>query len=148
MIKILLKQTGSTFSVNKFYNDLKSQGFAIGKTTIYQYLNYIEDSYLAFTVPLYTESLRKSQTNPRKIYAVDTGLVSAYTFSFSKNLGHLFENIIYLDLRRRGHEIYYYLTKSRYEIDFLSRDLKGKLHLYQVIWEDDNIDAMQEKHER
>jgi len=142
MIKALLKQISSSFSVNKFYNDLKSQGFAVAKSTIYEYLGYIEDAYLAFSVPLYTESIRKSQTNPKKIYAIDTGLVSAYTFGFSENLGRLFENVIYLDLRRRGHEIYYYLTETRHEVDFISRDKLGKLHLYQVVWNTDDAETM------
>jgi len=143
MIKALLKQISSSFSVNKFYNDLKSQGFAVAKTTVHEYLGYIEDAYLAFSVPIYTESIRKSQVNPRKIYAIDTGLVSAYTFSFSENLGRLFENLVYLDLRRRGHEIYYYQTEARHEVDFITRDKLGKLHLYQVVWNIDDAETME-----
>lgn len=135
MIKTLIKNVGCSFSVHKFFNDLKSQAFSVSKTTVHEYLSYIEDAYLAFTVPLYSESLRKTQTNPRKIYAVDTGLVRAYTLGFPQNYGHHFENLVYLDLRRAGHEIYYYLTESRREVDFLSRDLNGKWHLYQVCWD-------------
>jgi predicted AAA+ superfamily ATPase len=143
MIKTILKNIGSGFAVNKFYNDLKSQGFTVGKTTIHEYLGYIEDAYLAFTVPLYAESIRKVHTNPRKIYAIDSGLVNAYAMSLSKNYGHLFENLIYLDLRRRGHEIFYYLTNERYEVDFLSKDRNGNLHLYQVVWDDSNPETIE-----
>lgn len=141
MIKTLLKNVGSPFSANKFYNDLKSQSFSVSKTTIHDYLEYIGDAYLAFTVPLYAESLRKTQANPRKIYAIDTGLVKAYTLSFSENLGHYFENLVYLDLKRRGHDVYYYLTSARREVDFLSRDLKGQWHLYQVCWDMENAET-------
>lgn len=143
MIKTLLKNVGTSFAVNKFYNDLKSQGFSVSKTTIHDYLGYIEDAYLAFTVPLYSESIRKVHSNPRKIYAVDSGLVNAYTLSLSKNYGHLFENLVYLDLRRKGHEIYYYLTNERYEIDFMTKDKSGNLHLYQVVWDDSNPETME-----
>ncbi len=137
LIKILLNYSGRGFSVTKFYNDLKSQGFSAGRATVYEYLSYLEDAYLIFTVPLYSESVRKSQTNLKKIYTVDTGLIQACTLSFSKNWGRLFENLIYLDLRRRGDEIYYYLTTDgRYEIDFFTRSLDGTLHLYQVCWDD------------
>ena len=73
---------------------------------------------MAFLVPLYSESIRKGQTNPKKIYAIDTGLVRAMTLDHTNDLGRLFENLIYLDLRRRGFTIYYYLTKERYEDDF------------------------------
>ena len=140
MIRTLTKNVGCGFSVNKLFNDLKSQGFAVSKTTIHDYLEYIEDAYLTFTVPLYTESVRKTQTNLRKLYVVDTGLANAYSMSFSKNLGHYFENLVYLDLKRTGHEIYYYLTKTRREVDFFARDRLGTWHLYQVCW---NIEEAQ-----
>lgn len=143
MVKIIIKNTGTSFSVNKFYNDLKSQGFTVGKTTIHDYLSYIEDAYVAFTVPLYSESIRKIQTNPKKIYAIDPGLVNAYTMGFAKNMGHLFENVIYLDLRRRGDEVYYYLTNNRYEVDFLTKDRLGKWHLYQVVWDYENKETLE-----
>jgi len=134
MIKTLIRNVGCNFSANKFFNDLKSQSFAVGKMTIHDYLSHIEDAYLSFTVPLYSESLRKTQTNPRKIYAIDTGLASAYSTKFTRDLGHFFENLVYLDLRRKGHKIYYYLTATRREVDFLSQDPEGKWHLYQVCW--------------
>lgn len=138
VIKTLIGNVGCGFSVNKLFNDLKSQGFAVSKTTIHDYLEYIEDAYLAFTVPLYAESIRKTQTNLRKLYAIDTGLVNAYATNFSKNLGHHFENLIYLDLKRTNHEIYYYLTKTRREVDFCAKDRQGNWHLYQVSFNTDD----------
>lgn len=139
LIKTLLSHSGRGFSITKFHHDLKSQGFNVGRATIYEYLTYIEDAYLAFTVPLYSESVRKTQTNPKKIYAVDTGLIQACTMSLSKNWGRMFENLIYLDLRRRGDDIYFYLTKERYEIDFFTRTTSGELCLYQVCWDDNDM---------
>lgn len=135
LLKLLLKNPGTSFSINKIFNDLKSQGFSVGKNTIHHYLSYFEEAYLIFFVPLYSQSVRKTQTNPKKIYMVDPGLVNAYSLEVGKNIGHLFENIVYLELRRQGHEIYYYLTKSRKEIDFLTLDLQGKWHLYQIVWD-------------
>lgn len=143
IINTLLKNVGCNFSGNKFFNDLKSQGFSVSKTTIYDYLEYIEDTYLAFTIPIYAESLRKVQTNPKKIYAIDNGLIKAYTMSFSQNLGRHFENLIYLDLRRYGHEVYYYLTATRKEVDFFARNLYGQWSLYQVCWNIDDAKTME-----
>lgn len=143
VIKTLIGNVGCGFSVNKLFNDLKSQGFAVSKTTIHDYLEYIEDAYLAFTVPLYAESIRKTQTNLRKLYAIDTGLVRAYSTNFSKNLGHHFENLIYLDLKRTNHEIYYYLTKTRREVDFFAKDRQGLWHLYQVSWNTDDPQTLE-----
>jgi predicted AAA+ superfamily ATPase len=147
VIKTLIKNTATVFSINKFFNDLKSQHFSVSKTTLHEYLAYIEDAYLVFTVPLYSESLRKTQTNPKKIYAVDTGLVNAYTTNFSQNWGRLFENVIFLELKRKGHDIYYYLTKERYEVDFLTKDINNQMHLYQVVWNVDDPETFsREKH--
>lgn len=135
MIKYLIKNAATNISLNKLYNDLKSQGYTIGRTTVYDYLNYISDAYLAFLVPLYSESVRKTQSNPRKIYTIDTGLTKAYSLSNTMNIGHLFENMFYLDLRRRGDEIYFYHTHEKYEIDFFTRSIDGTLNLYQVAWD-------------
>jgi len=138
MIKSLLKNVGVPFSVNKFHNDIKSQGISSSKNTIYEYLQHIEDAFLLFMVPIYSESIRKMATNPKKFYAIDPGLVNAYSLSLSPNYGHLFENVFYLDLRRKKHEIYYYRTQDDFEIDFLSRDPEGRLHLWQVAWDVDD----------
>lgn len=135
MITVMLGNVAKLFSINKFYNDLKSQGYKISKDSLYDYANYLEDAYLLFSVPLYSESIRKVQSNPKKIYAIDTGLVRAMTFDPGKDLGRLFENLIYLDLRRRGFEIYYYLTSDRYEVDFLVQTRKGEKELIQVTWD-------------
>ncbi|MDF3033819.1 MAG: uncharacterized protein K0R76_773 [Alphaproteobacteria bacterium] len=143
MIKTLLRNTGCSFAVHKFYNDLKSQGFSVGKDTIHDYLGYISDAYLAFPVSLYDDSLRKIQTNPKKIYAVDTGLARAYTIGRTQDVGHHFENLVYLDLRRSKHEeVCYYLTKTRKEVDFMARDGLGTWHLYQVCWDMNDPDTL------
>lgn len=134
LIKTLIKNVGTSQSTHKLYNDLRSQGVAVGKETIHDYLEHVTDAYLAFRVPLYSESLRKVESNPKKIYAIDTGLVKAYSTGFLENIGHLFENLVFLDLKRHGHDVHYYLTKSRKEVDFLSRDPLGKWHLHQVCW--------------
>ncbi len=135
MIISLLKNNATNFTVNKFYNDLKSQGFVVGRSSVYDYLSYIEDAYLIFTVPLYSESIRKVQSNPKKIYAIDNGMVNANTFNLNKNNGHALENAVFLDLRRRGDTIFYYVTNEGYEVDFLARSLQGELFLYQVAYE-------------
>lgn len=146
LVKTLLNLTSCDYSPNKIFNDLKSQGFNVSKDTIYDYIKYIEDSFLAFSVPLYSDSLRKTQVNPKKNYSIDSGLVNAYTISFSPNFGRMFENQFYIDLRRKKHDIYYYKTKDGYGIDFFTRDLKGAFHLYQLVWDiSDNQTLTREK---
>ena len=134
MIKTILHSSGRQLSINKLYNDIKSQGIKIGKNTLYNYLVSIEDCYLAFTVPVYKQSLRAVQSNPKKVYAVDTGLIQALTLR-KEDYGSLFENIVYLFLRRNQYDVYYYLTKDRYEVDFLAKDIFGNLRLFQVFYD-------------
>ncbi|MCX7115718.1 MAG: ATP-binding protein [Gammaproteobacteria bacterium] len=135
MIHYLLCNFSTSLSTNKFYNDLKSQGFAVGRSSVYDYLSYIEDAYLIFTVPIYAESIRKVQNNPKKMYAIDNGMVHANTLNRLKNYGRAFENLVYLDLRRSGAVIYYYVTQEGYEVDFLVKHLSGELALYQVCFD-------------
>lgn len=138
MISFLIKNASTPYSVNKMYNTFKSQGFSIGKATVYDYLGHIEDAFLSFTVPLFSESIRQMQNNPKKIYSIDFGLANAHQLSLYANLGRLFENLVYLDLRRRGDKVYYYLTEERYEVDFLAKGLDGQARLYQVSWNMDD----------
>lgn len=135
LIKVLLKNSGAPFSISKFGKDIKSQGYSVGRDTLYTYLSYLEDAFLVFTVPIFTESLRQAQTTPKKIYAIDNGLVGANTFSVSECLGKQFENQVYLDLRRQGKQVYYHHTSEGYEVDFVTQDRLGQWELLQVVWD-------------
>ncbi len=134
-VSVLLKNAGARFSVNKFYNDIVSQGYKVGKDTLYTYLEYLEDAFLIYTVPIFTESIRTLEKTPKKIYAIDNGLINANTFNFALNFGKLLENQIYLDLRRQKKEIFYYTTKEGYEVDFITQDQKGVHEIIQVVWD-------------
>lgn len=141
MITTLMKNIAAPFSINKFYKDIKSQGFKVAKDTLYNYLSYVEDAYLLFAIPHFTESIREMQTTPKKVYAVDSGLLIANTFNLSDNYGKLFENLIYLDLRRQGREIFYYKTKNGFEVDFIATRKDAKPKLIQVAWNLDDPDT-------
>src|SRR3989344_3674375 len=142
MILSMIHNVGKPFAINKFYNDAKSQGYQTGKDILYEYASYIEDAYLAFSIPLYDLSIRKIQTNPKKIYAVDPGLIRALTLEYEKDFGRLFENVIYLELRRLGFNVNYYLTAERYEVDFLAKTPRGAKILIHVAWEMDDPATM------
>ena len=72
----------------------------------------------AVPIIVYDYSVRRQQIAPKKIYAIDTGLVNAVGFAFSPNRGRLLENLVFLALRRQGRDIYYVLPKNGYKIDF------------------------------
>lgn len=132
MVRQLLGNAAGMFSVNKFYRDLKSQGFAVGKDTLHEYLNHLEDAFLLSSISLYTESERRKRVNPRKVYPVDTGLVPFFDRSSRANLGHKLETVVFLELKRRGANISYVRTENGFEVDFFARHLDGKEELIQV----------------
>ena len=146
-VAVLLKNAASRFSINKFYKDITSQGYKVGKDTLYNYLEHLEDAFLFYTVPMFTESLRASETAPKKIYAIDNGLMNANSFNLSLNFGKLLENQVYLDLRRQKKEIFYYNTAEGHEVDFITKDREGHYELIQVVW-DHNDPATLEREER
>lgn len=142
MMLAMIQNIGKPFSINKFYNDLKSQGYAIGKDALYEYADHIEDAYMAFSAPLYTTSIRKVQTTSKKIYAIDPGLVRGLTLNYESDFGRLFENIVYLDLRRLGYQVHYYVTAAGNEVDFLVQMPRGIKKLFQVAWHMENATTL------
>lgn len=143
MILSMIQNAARPFSINKFYNDVRSQGYQTSKDILYEYADYIEDAYLAFLVPLYDKSIRKIQANPKKLYAIDPGMARSVTMDYEGDLGRLFENIIYLELRRLGYKVSYYLTKERYAVDFLVQTPRADKKLLQVAWDTQDADTME-----
>lgn len=132
LIRYLLGTPACAFSVNRFYNDLKSQGIAIGKNSLHDYLAYLEDAYLVQGISIDARSERQRQVNPRKMYPVDTGLAQAFRHGMDLDRGRLLETLVFLDLRRRGMDIAYFRSEQGYEVDFLARTHDGEPMLIQV----------------
>lgn len=110
----LLSNVSTLISFNKLKELLK-----LGSVnTVKNYIDYLQTSWLTFTVNKYAFSIKKQQIANKKIYAIDTGLVKSVAFSFSENRGKLLENLTFLTLRRLSEEIYYYTTQNNLEIDF------------------------------
>ena len=97
-----------------------SKDLGISPDTVLQYFDYIEDAFLGFFVPKFSQSLRKQNYNPKKFYGIDTGLQSAISFRVIDDIGKLFENTVYLALRREYDQIYYWQEEK--EIDFVVKD--------------------------
>lgn len=100
------------------FNKLKEQLRLGSVTTVKNYIEFLENSWLLFTVNVYDFSVKRQQIAPKKIYGIDTGLLRAIGFSFSPNTGKLLENLVFLALRRRTTAIHYLTTPAGYEIDF------------------------------
>ena len=132
LIRHLLGNPACSFSVNRFYNDLRSQGIPCGKNTLHEYLAHMEDVYLVQGITIDSPSLRKRQANPRKIYPIDPGLAQAFYHGAVSDRGRLLETLVFLELRRRGLEIAYYRNEQGFEVDFVARSYGGERVLIQV----------------
>jgi uncharacterized protein len=138
LVRHLLGNPASMFSVEKFYAALKSQGIAISKDTVHQLLGYLEDCFLVRTVWVEAASERRRMVNPRKAYPVDPGLIPVFDRSGRANLGHALETAVRVELERRGLTVGYVRTREGYEVDFLARYPGGETELIQVCTELDD----------
>jgi len=122
------------------YNRLKEQLRLGSINTVTSYVEYMENSWLLFTVNRYAYSVKRQQIAPKKVYCIDTGMVNSVGFRFSPNTGKLLENMVFLALRQQTQEIYYYVTHSGYEVDFYLPEYR---RLIQVTQRLDNPDTRQ-----
>jgi len=106
----------------------------VGLTTdsVVEYAKRLEDAYLIFAVSIHAYSLKKQFINPKKMYCVDTGLRNL-GFRFSEDAGRLAECVVFVELKRRGKEIYYW--KNRHETDFTIKEGKRVTGAFQVCWD-------------
>ncbi|MBA5249974.1 MAG: ATP-binding protein [Gammaproteobacteria bacterium] len=139
LLKILNKycftNLATLISFSKLYNDFKSQGFKLSKDTIFEYLSHLEDAYALFSVPIYRHSIKAEQRNPKKIYAIDNGFKKIYDYAIGDDVSKLYENIVFLHLRRQTKEIYYF--KQKQEVDFYVK-LDNKTMLINVSYRIDS----------
>lgn len=136
LLVYLITNSGKLFSYNKLKNI-----FSMGSpNTVSDYISFFEDSYLLFTVPKFSYSVKKQMANPRKIYTIDTGLASANSLSISKDLGRRFENLLFIHLRKKYKKIYYYAERG--ECDFLVLEKEKITQAIQACYElnSDNLD--------
>ena len=121
-------------------NRLKTLFNIAATSTIMEYLSHLEYAYLFQFIPKFSYSVRKQMVNPRKVYAIDTGMVQVNSASFSDDDGRKFENLVYLKLRRSYQEIYYFADKG--ECDFIVFNKGSISEAIQVCYQlnQDNID--------
>jgi len=112
----LISNAGKEFS----YTNIKNI-FSVGSVnSVVDYVSWFEDSYLMFTLPRFSWSLKSVAINHKKIYVIDTGFGDANSLSFSADAGRMFENAVYLQLRRKYKEMYYFREKG--ECDFVVKE--------------------------
>ncbi len=142
LANLLLESTSRNISYNKLANKLKSIGMNTSKNTIIEFLSYFEDAYLFFQNIKYEYSQGKQLGSIKKVYFIDNGMLNSVSFKFSKDMGKLLENLIFLELRRRNKKIFY--NRDNYECDFI---IQEKEKIVQAIQVTENINPENEKRE-
>lgn len=125
----LLSNTGKLFS----YATLQNISGVKSLSSIKDYLYYYEQTYLFFYLKKFDYSVKKQIMNPKKVYTVDQGFANRLGFNFSENKGRLLENIVFMELRRQGKDVFYHLDK--YECDFLIREGLEIIKAIQVVYQ-------------
>ena len=134
----LLSNIGGLFS----YNNLKKVLGVGSMNTIKSYADFLENSFLIFLINRFSYSLKQQFVANKKIHCIDNGLAESVAFQFSKNKGKFLENLVFLELKRRYPEIYYYKTANNLEVDFLVKSGRKDIVLIHVA---DNLDSEKTK---
>ncbi len=125
----LFSSFANKFSPSSFYKQFRGK-FPFSKTLLFKYYNHFIECLLLYEVRMFTQSAYKRRRNPPKIFLVDTGLGLK---SVDERSGRALENLIYLDLKRQGCDIYYYEDEG--ECDFVGYDRNRQCFAIQVVWE-------------
>ena len=128
LINILTTNISSKFTYNSIKNTL-NLGNSI---TVKEYISYLSNSYLFFELPKFYFSLKKSLTAPKKIYIIDTSFNQITGFNFSPNSGKNLENVVFIELKRKKKDIYYFAEKN--ECDFIVKDGNKIIQAIQVCY--------------
>ncbi|MBU0496865.1 MAG: ATP-binding protein [Candidatus Thermoplasmatota archaeon] len=111
----LMTNTSTQFSYNSIARTLN-----LHYDTVKKYIPYFEEVFLIYTIPYFSWKIKTTIKKDIKAYAIDTGLRNAVSFKFSQDLGKLAENLVLIELKRQGKNIYFW--KGKNEVDFVIHD--------------------------
>ena len=140
LARFLMSSFSNEVSYTKLKNTLKFRSVH----TVQNYVRYLEDTYLVFHLDRFSFKQREQIKSPKKVYAVDTGMVNALAFTFSENIGKLMENTVAVELLRQRSgsgsrlELYYWKDQQHREVDFVIKEGADVARLIQVCHDIDN----------
>ncbi|MBS3772001.1 MAG: ATP-binding protein [Bacteroidales bacterium] len=122
-IKKVIANITKPLSINRIYNELKSNKYTIGKNSLYQFLDQVSDIFLVRLVNKFDYSQIRREQYDKKAYIVDNGLISSVNYNLSNDYGKLLENLIALEIQKNGYEVFFF--KSLKECDFIMKISDG-----------------------
>lgn len=118
-------------SIKKVYDSLKSHGISITRESLYDFIRYFDEAFVILPLKPYS---KKVSFEMRKVYLVDHGFAKLKKYYWSKNFGRILENIVFIQLKRNGKEVYYSQNASS-ECDFIIKDDTKIVSAIQVCFE-------------
>jgi uncharacterized protein len=132
MMRHMVDQAGELFSISAFTKTLKLRGIESSKRTVANYLSHLEEAFFVLATEKFAYSQRQRTANLVKCYLFDTGF-KQLAVNFSANRGKMLENLVAIELKRRGKEFFYYRNKG--ECDFVLVEGSRPVSAIQVCWE-------------
>ncbi|MBW2252110.1 MAG: ATP-binding protein [Deltaproteobacteria bacterium] len=129
-IKLVLNSL--TISISKLTNTLKSIGFRCSKNTISNYLSYMESSFFLYQALFYSNNVKDQMQYPRKVYFIDNGFLKY--LSLNPGRSRSFENLVAVELKRRGYKLFYWKNLKGEEVDFVIIENEAVSQLLQVCY--------------
>ena len=129
----------SNYSNPLSYNEIAEELSLGSVTTVKKFCGYLAEPYLFFYLPRYNNKLKEMKKAPRKVYVIDNGFIYTRSFELSSNNGRQLENMVFIELLRRGYNLkkslFYYRTSNDKEVDFVTRDGRKVTSLIQVSYD-------------
>lgn len=135
IVKFVASNIGNALSPGNIAKTLQQDGQTTHNTTVEKYLEYLEASFVFYKVNRFDLKGKKQLATQEKYYLVDVGLLNVLVGKDrSTDRGHILENIVYLELKRRGNKIWTGTSRNN-EVDFVCKTPKGDIEYYQVAWQ-------------
>lgn len=135
IVKYVASNIGSALSPGNISKALKQDGQTTHNTTVEKYLEYLELSFVFYKVNRFDLKGRKQLATQEKYYLVDVGLLTILIGKErTADRGHILENIVYLELIRRGYKVWTGTDRNS-EVDFVCKTPTGEIEYYQVAWQ-------------
>ena len=133
--KFLASNIGNAVSPGNIAKTLKQDGQKTHNTTVEKYLEYLVRSFVFYKVNRFDLKGKKQLATQEKYYLVDVGLLNVLVGKErTKDRGHILENVVYLELLRRGNKIWTGTSRDS-EVDFVCKTPNGDIEYYQVTWQ-------------
>ena len=128
VVKYIIENTGNLISANSVYKYLKNEKLKITKQTIYNYLEYLENAYIISKASKEDLIGKKEIVGSEKFYLLDTGFYKSQLDEKQQNIGHILENIVFIELKRHGYKVTVG-NINNYEIDFICKKNNQKMYI-------------------